>query len=332
MYEKTTSSLLKWVESHHQGNGVYLSNANHPIWGVMNHHLLPHTFHYYGIILSYLNLYNQLNNPLYLQKATEAGNALCSLQRFTGQFRYDTFEFNTPRPQGLTLIHDALPSIALLELYSLTKNERYLQVAKKNIAWFFTRLWNGTYLTGCVNQDLCAAEALSKLYTIKKKEVLKERATKLANIFLSLQIPEGNLQGGFIRGFHEKNIVIPWYDAKTARSYLHLSQDLNTESYHQSAIKTSHFLKKNLSKKGLTHWYRHKEQWKETKEPYLIAPSGEIYLLQHELNQKVSPLLLKTQQKDGSFPMSTSHQPPNLGWNQWMLLYLTSITSKESAI
>lgn len=332
MYEEHTKELLKWVENHNQ-QGLYRSNADHPIWGVENQYILPHTFQYYGIILGYLSLYKKLNNQKYLNKAEEAASVLCSLQKFSGQFKYDTFEFNTPKTQGLTLIHNALPSLALLELYQVTKKQRYLKVAKKNIAWFYCRLWNGKFLTGCVNQDLCAAEALAKLYVIEKKEVMKERTKRIADTALTLQIKEGPLKGGFIRGFNETNIVIPWYDAKTARSYLNISKYLNEEKYRTSAQETAQFLEKNVTKKGLIHWYRKNQNWKKIEEPHLIAPTGEVYSLWNDLRMKCTPSLLSYQKKDGSFPLSDKHtnNKPNLGWNQFMFIYLTSVIEKELA-
>jgi len=137
MFESPAFKLLSWIESHEKGQGEFLDNANHPIWGVENAHLLPHTFHYYGIIKGYLTLYKHLGDAHYLHKAEQAADYLCSLQKSNGQYRYDTFEFNTPSSQqGLTLIHNALPSSALLELYKETHKQLYLTTAKKNILWF----------------------------------------------------------------------------------------------------------------------------------------------------------------------------------------------------
>jgi len=334
MFEKPTFKLLSWIEAHETTTGEYLDNANHPIWGVENRHRLPHTFHYYGIIKGYLQLYSRFGEPAYLQKAEAAGAYLCSLQKPNGQYLYDTFEFNSPKPQGLTLIHNALPSSALLELYQHTNNKRYLATAKKNIHWFVSRLWNGKYLTGCGNQDLCAAEALLRLYTVEKKDVYKQRALSLADLHLQLQIQQGDLTGGFLRGFHEQDLVIPWYDAKTASRYAAMDDLLHTERYASSIRSTLSFLQKNLSRRGLHHWYlKHKNAWTSAPQPYLIAPAGLVLDLFSRYKLKTPFDFTDYQQADGSFPLASWYTDyrklPNLGWNQFMFLYLTQQVKKQ---
>lgn len=337
MFERHAFHLLGWFESHNKGQGKYLSNAHHPIWGVENDNRLPHTFHYYGLICSYVLLYKKLKKEKYLDKAKEAADFLCSLQKWSGQFRYDTFEFDTKKPTGLTLIHNALPSIALLELYKVSKVKKYLVAAKRNISWFYCRLWNGKYLSGCVNQDLCAAEALAVLYEIEGKEVYKKRAKKLADNLLWLQIKEGVLKGGFIRGVSEKDLVIPWYDALTALSYHHIGIICDEEKYKNTARITADFIKKNLSNKGLVHWYLLQDnQWKKKEEPMLVAPAGVALSLYKELGIKTKVNLLAHQNNEGSFPLSyyytDQRAEPNLGWNQFMLLYLCSEAEKEVSV
>jgi hypothetical protein len=52
MFEEQAFKLLKWFEQHETENGLFISNAHHPIWGVENENVLPHSFHYFSIILS----------------------------------------------------------------------------------------------------------------------------------------------------------------------------------------------------------------------------------------------------------------------------------------
>lgn len=332
MFEERLAGLLEWIEQHDY-SGKYLDGANHPIWGIVNENELPHTFQYYGIIISYLNLYRNLKNENYLKKAVVAGNFLCSLQRWNGQFRFDAFEFNTGYITGLALIHNSLPAIALLELYKVTKNRKYLKVAKKSIIWQFSRLWNGNYLTGCINQDMCAAEALALLYSIEKQQIYLDRAKKLADFCLKYQIPEGELKGGFIRGTKETDLVIPWYDAKTAVSYFKIYEISGDKRYLESAKLTAEFLRKNLTKNGLVHWYIKKDSWEKVEKPYLIAPAGLVFYLFYKLGIKSNPKMLEMQLPNGAFPCAQEYEDkrdlPNLGWNQFMLLYLSEIAEKN---
>ncbi len=331
---KTTLAKLEKYFSNLNNKGYYLDNANHPIWGIINPVQLPHTFQYYGIILGYLNLYENLNEKQYLNKAIEAGNALCSLQKTSGQYKFDLFEFNDKKTFGTTLIHNVLPSIALVHLAKETRNKKYYMVAKRNILWSFSRLWKGDCLSGCINQDMSAAEAIASLYLIERNPRYLEKAKKVANWCAQYQIKKGKLKGGFIRGLGEEEMVIPWYTAKTALSYYNLFLITQNKKYYEIAKEATLFLKRHLTKKGLVHWYY---KGKLRKDPYIVSPSGLVYYLFEIFDLSYKPDILKFQLANGGFPSSyKSGNELDLqstgGWSQFMFLYLSYIVTDKLPI
>jgi len=341
MFEKETAKLIHWIESNNKGEGKYVSNANHAIWGVINDNIFPYSFHYYGIILGYLNLYARLNDEVFLERAEKAGDFLCSLQERSGKFRFDKFEYETGKNYGFTLIHNVLPAISLLYLARETGNQRYFKTARKNIIWAFSRLWNGKYLSGCINQDVVAAESLATLSVLEDRRTYIIRAEKLADWCLNYQIKDGELKGGFIRGInytmgiHESNFVIPWYDALTALSYFNLYRITGKKEYIESVKNTLNFLRKNFTSDGLVHSYIRKNgRWNRVTSPVLISPSGVVLSLFEEFGINYDTGMLEKQQKDGSFPSACGYgdfrdYTPVLGWNQFMFLYLSSKVEKE---
>src|SRR3989344_3238186 len=174
-FETRTAKLLAWLESFQTKPGVYEDIALHPIWGEINENIRPYPFSYYGIILGLLELYQTLQDTQYLDKACQAADVLCSLQKSNGQFLYDNFQHTIEHDFGFTVIHNALPSIALLTLALHTRKKKYVRAAKRNLTFLFSHLWNGEYLSGCVNQDMSAAEALALLYLHEPRAIYKKR-------------------------------------------------------------------------------------------------------------------------------------------------------------
>jgi hypothetical protein len=327
--EQALANNLSWFEKNNL-SGRYCGYSHHPIWGVTNHNKLEHSWTYYGVILSNLILYKKYLSKSFLDRAVEAGNYLCKSQYSSGRFKYTIFEYNDLLDIDITVIHNALPAIALLHLYQETKNEKYLKSAEKNITWLFSRWWNGKDLGGCVNQDLSAAEALALLGVIANKEVYLKRAKILSDWALKYYIPSGKLKGAFIRGKGDENLIIPWYDAKTALSYYNLSQYLSLKKYELVARECANYLKSQILDGKMNLRYILKDnKWELESDIKLISPIGLAYYLFELLEMEFDySKTLDYIYDDGSFPSASGYNneidtEPIQGWNQYMLLFLS---------
>jgi len=327
--EQALANNLSWFEKNNL-SGRYCGYSHHPIWGVANHNKLEHSWTYYGIILSNLILHKKYLSKSFLDRAVEAGNYLCKSQYSSGRFKYTIFEYDDLLDIDITVIHNALPAIALLHLHQETKNEKYLKSAEKNITWLFSRLWNGKDLGGCINQDLSAAEALALLGVIVNKEVYLKRAKILSEWALKYYIPSGKLKGAFIRGKGDENLIIPWYDAKTALSYYNLSEYLGLKKYELVARECANYLKTQIVDGKMNLRYILKDnKWELDSDIKLISPIGLAYYLFELLEMEFDyAKTLDHIYDDGSFPSASGYNneidtEPIQGWNQYMLLFLS---------
>src|SRR5262245_24561526 len=102
---------------------------------------------YEGIICGYINLYRSTCQPVWLDRARQAGDDLVAAQLPSGKFRNSAFQ-QGPMEAGTP--HEAAVDVGLLELAQLLRElgdetwHSYFEARQRNIlAYILGELWNG---------------------------------------------------------------------------------------------------------------------------------------------------------------------------------------------
>ena len=79
----------------------------------------------------------KFNNSSYLEILEKLGNGILSMQNKDGSYNHvlDSYDFSL-KDEYRTVYYDGEATFALCKLYGVTKNEKYLQAAKKSIQYF----------------------------------------------------------------------------------------------------------------------------------------------------------------------------------------------------
>jgi len=111
------------------------------------------------------------------------------------------------------------------------------------------------------------------------------------------------------------------------QGYFH---EKNIKEYYEIAKETAKFLKKQITKNGLIHWY---DNNKKLEKPFLIAPAGSVFYILDKFELKFDDSILSKQNPDGSYPNALGYndsrdKTPTLGWSQFIFLYLSTKVTK----
>ncbi|NNE98782.1 MAG: hypothetical protein HKN25_07155, partial [Pyrinomonadaceae bacterium] len=91
---------------------------------------IPAVFNTGQVILGWCRAYTEAKEEKYLQAATRAGDWLISVQADDGSWKFESQETETN-----VHAYDVRTAWSLLEIYDITKEEKYRQSAEKQIDW-----------------------------------------------------------------------------------------------------------------------------------------------------------------------------------------------------
>lgn len=208
---------------------------------------------YEGIITTYLNLYKKSGNEYWLNKAVRAGNDLVKLQLKNSYFPTSCFELN---PTAGTLVHQAGCDIGLLELYKTTKEEQFLKTAERNIYQIIDKYWDPTkgqyhsfvdrttskqsfYYSP--NMAATFTEALIILLNMNGYEKLEPYINKTLRHLLSVQVPQGRLEGGIFEE-EDHSTIYSFYMARYVPVFLRQYELTKEKEFKKAADKIVKFL------------------------------------------------------------------------------------------
>jgi uncharacterized protein YyaL (SSP411 family) len=169
---------------------------------------------YEGIIIGYVNLYDKTGNPLWLDRAKQAGDDLLRGQTENGSFHNSSFELN-PYPGGTP--HEAAAALGLLHLYEQCEDDDYLHAAERCLREFYIGvLWDEAgrvfhdgvgMQTFVPNKAATLCEALFKLADLTNDDTL---ITDFVVPTLDRIVNHQTHSGGIFQ-YSEKDRPVKWY-------------------------------------------------------------------------------------------------------------------------
>ena len=173
----------------------------------------PVVFNTGMIIFGLLSVYRETNNTSYLNSAIRAGNWLVDIQESYGVWE----DYNTMNGNCIHMYHTRV-SWALLELYDITKDEKYFITANRNLNFALeNQLENGWFQNASLTDNNSESPLLHFVaYTIRgilesgimlNNEYYIETAKKSAESFGRLVEENGTLYGRYDKDW---NNTVTW--------------------------------------------------------------------------------------------------------------------------
>lgn len=222
---------------------------------------------YEGIILGYLNLYEQTGDQRWLVKARRAGDDLVRGQLPTGNYRNSSFELN-PYTGGTP--HEAAADIALLSLAKVLMQEQgssydqYLDVAKRNLEGYYARYLSHpdqgiiydhvTHSAFVPNKAATGAEAFLLLSQVTGDENWAEKyALSSIDFVLKHQVSGGSFDGAIhqlsVRGQPDGRFF-PYYIARCASGLFELYRWSGRQAHLNGALRAADFVCRHMRVDG----------------------------------------------------------------------------------
>lgn len=160
--EKIWNYLQSWKDSGGRLHGIIAT-----YWDSSTTFTAPHVMNHFPVIEGLCILHARYNESSYRDKATACTDFL--LQSFNPETHIFENAWGDAPPKHTGTVHQAVASGALLDVFSMTNDERYLQIALLNLHACHDR-WPGMLLNGVANQALKYIQAVSKLKKIDVRE------------------------------------------------------------------------------------------------------------------------------------------------------------------
>lgn len=217
--------LYSWLCSWRQPNG-YGGFLHHAIHGTVNWgyaQLVP-SYTYEPLINGFLNLYANTSNHIWLDRAEQAANDLFAILDPAYQFKFSGFEF---APKSGSLVHTVNPLFALMKLYKITDNKKYIDICRKVLESIVCIYWRGDHFSGPFNMTLTASAAMAEYGMLtgdwRLHKLYGERTFQLIG---DHQCKDGIAAGLYYRNINDHSIVFPWYNSVKANAMIRYGKAL----------------------------------------------------------------------------------------------------------
>ena len=315
---------------------------------------------YEGILVGYTELLQKTGNPLWLERIKKAQDDLIRGQMESGSYMMSEFERN---PGTLGTPHEAAASLGLLKSYQITRDERVLITARRNLSNLVKMLWDPQKrgfndrpgIPGRVPNKLATfGHALCVLSEQTHEDQWLDYAKAAIDDVLRFQVLNGPFRGAIHQYApdteHGDERFFPFYNARCVEPLIVAAEVFGHEQYLEAAHDIIRFLQRSMTPEG---------QWPQicylsgqrAEYPRWIAGTADIlhafHVMQDSLPQQGLKRLLDSQLPSGGFPTGIGFarktnryaplDPPDYrditpvtGWNDKVLRLLVALTPSST--
>ena len=310
---------------------------------------------YEGILVGYSELWKKTDDGLWFRRMEQAIEDLKAAQTEQGNFMMSEFERN---PGTLGTPHEAAACLGLLKASTLTKDDKAITIAEKNLAHIVRELWD-PHAQGFNDRPGTPGRVPNKLATLSHALCLLAERTQdrswllyartAIDDVLRFQVLDGPYAGAIHQyapdNRHGDARLFPFYNARCVEPLVAASTTFEDEKYVRAAEKIMRFLDHTMNSDGSWPQICYL-RGKKAEYPQWIAGSAEILYAYHVMDrippQRSLDRLMDSQLPSGGYPTAVgfsrktrrnaSLAPPDYrditpitGWNDKVLKLLASI-------
>ena len=238
-YRKNAFSMADWLLRIQWDNGSFPAETKPGS--------KPIVFNTGQIIFGLVRAYKESKLKKYKQAAIKAANWLVKVQGSSEIWNRYVYN-NIPH------VYNTRTAWALLEAYKISKDEKHLDIAKKNLDWALTQQldngWfknNGFYIgENPLTHAICyATEGLLESGVLLKQKKYINAAKKTMDSLLKKQREDGSFLGRYDKNWNPTaNWICLTGDAQASVVFLRLFEITKDKSYKNAAIRINNHLKK----------------------------------------------------------------------------------------
>lgn len=209
----------------------------------------PTIFNTGQVLFGWVRGFEEEQDERYREAAVKAAKWLCEVQDADGCWR----RFGSPMTSKTVNTYNTRSAWGLLRVFQITKEQKFLDAAIKNIEWAMSQsLDNGWLPNNCLQDDTqpfvhtiaYAMRGIMEIGVFTQRDDFIEQAVKMGNALLIALPKDGFLPGRFDRDWQP---TVKWScltgDAQIAINWSRLYQLTGDEKYKEAAKRILHFLK-----------------------------------------------------------------------------------------
>lgn len=315
---------------------------------------------YEGILIGYRTLWTKTGDAGWRVRLRRGAEDIVAGQTADGHYRSSRFEVN---PGTLGTPHEAAATLGLLAAFEVEREERWLEVARRNLDALVAALDDGRGFVdvpghpGRVPNKLATfAQALLRLSDVDEDGRYREHAHRALVDVLALQLQSGPHSGAIHQyapaGERGDGRFFPYYNARCVPPLLEAAATLGDGRYRDAADGVLAFLERTMNSDGAWPQIVY-ARGRDMTWPRWLAGVGDILLAFHAAGRPVPEValerLLASQLASGGFPSGEGfgsqlrQRPPNgapdfrdlvpvAGWNDKSFRLLCDLLPAAAAL